>query len=223
MRDASESPSRAFGTPRDSRIASALLALTVALFVAYNVVFVPRLTNVHFGDIEFTGWSGPMGSRLLRGDRPYIDFVLPIPPGSFVAVALLEKIAGRPLLLHELWLNTAIHLAMGLLAYVIARTLTSPKNAVLTAVATLATVIQLNKECAYDHTAQLVAWLSVAAGLRALVAFDPQRRSRWWALTGALAGFTLAFKQSTAVGAVAGWPMAFGFLAVMDVIAGRRG
>src|SRR5262249_17271638 len=151
-----------------------------------------------FGDIEFTGWSGPLGSRLLRGDRPYVDFVLPIPPGSFVLLAMLEKITGHPLLLHELGLNAVLQLGMGLVAYAIARTVSSPKNAILTAVASLGTIIQLNKECAYDHTAQLLAWATVAAGMRALATEDPRRRDRWWVAAGAMAGFTLAFKQSTA-------------------------
>jgi hypothetical protein len=206
---------------RDERIARVLLALVAALFVLFCAAFVPRLTNVHFGDVEFTGWSGPLGSRLLRGDRPYVDFVLPIPPGSFLVLALLEKLCGRPLLLQELGLNAAIHLSMCLLAYGMARTVSSPKLAVLTAIATLATVIQLNKECAYDHTAQVVAWASVLAGMRALGSSAGPRRDRSWVVAGALAGLTLAFKQSTALGAVFGWVLAFGYLTLADHRAGR--
>ena len=59
---------------RDTRVAHALLAVMVVAFVAFCAQFVPRLTNVHFGDVEFTGWSGPLGSRILHGDRPYVDF-----------------------------------------------------------------------------------------------------------------------------------------------------
>jgi hypothetical protein len=199
------------------------LLLTSVAFVLFCAAFVPRLTNVHFGDVEFTGWSGPLGSRILRGDRPYVDFVLPIPPGSFVALALLEKLVGRPLLLEELGLNAALHLTMAVLAYVMARSISSPKVAVLTAIATLSTVIQLNKECAYDHTAQAVAWAAVAAGMRALASADERRRARLFTLTGALAGLTLAFKQSTAIGAVSGWVLAFGYLAVTDRRARRPG
>lgn len=207
---------------RDARIAWALLSLTGVLFVAFNVVLLPRLTNVHFGDVEFTGWSGPMGSRLLRGDRPYVDFVLPIPPGSFLLLAILEKVAGKPMLLQELGLNAAIQLVMGFLAYLMARAVTSRRNAVLTAVATLITVMQLNKECAYDHTAQVVAWGSVTAGLWALVTPDSTRRRRYFILTGALAGFTLAFKQSTAIGCIGGWLIAIGYLAAVEALAGNH-
>lgn len=208
---------------RDTRLGLWMLLLTAAVFVVYCTAFVPRLTNVHFGDVEFTGWSGPLGSRILRGDRPYVDFVLPIPPGSFVILAALEKLCGGPLLLQELGLNAALHLAMGLLAYAMARTITSPKNAILTSVATLATIIQLNKECAYDHTAQFVAWASVAAGMQALASADGRRKNRYWVLAGFLAGATLAFKQSTALGAVLGWVAALGYLAATDRRAGRAG
>lgn len=209
------------GTSGDVRVAHALLGLTVAAFLLFCVQMVPRLTNVHFQDVEFTGWSGPLGSRILRGERPYVDFVLPIPPGSFVLLALLEKLGGRPLLVQELGLNAAMHLAMGLLAYAMARTISSPKVAVLTAIATLGTVVQLNKECAYDHTAQVVAWASVAAGMRALAQDDAARRARLWVVTGICASFTLAFKQSTGIGSVFGWVLAFGYLAFSDVRAGR--
>jgi hypothetical protein len=193
-------------TRRDGRTAHALLALMCVAFVVFSAEFVPRLTNVHFGDVEFTGWSGPLGSRILRGDRPYVDFVLPIPPGSFVVLALLEKLCGGPLLLQELGLN----------AYAMARTITAPKNAVVTAAATLATVIQLNKECAYDHTAQVVAWASVAAGMHALASTDDRHKNRLWVLAGFLSGFTLAFKQSTALGAIFGWVASLGYLALTD-------
>jgi hypothetical protein len=205
---------------RDERIARLLLGLTAITFTAFCFEFVPRLTNVHFGDIEFTGWSGPLGSRILRGERPYVDFVLPIPPGSFLLLAGLEKLTGRFLLLQELGLNAALHLTMGFIAYAMARTVTSPKNAVFTAVASLGTIVQLNKECAYDHTAQVLAWGSVAAGMRALATENARGRRRAWVVAGALAGFTLAFKQSTALGAIVGWVLAFGYLAVLDV---RRG
>ena len=207
----------------ERRIGRALMLLTALAFVLFAAAFVPRLTNVHFGDVEFSGWSGPLGSRLLRGDRPYVDFVLPIPPGSFVALALLEKLVGRPLLLEELGLNAAAQLAMCLLAYVMARTVSSPKIAALTAIATLATLVQLNKECAYDHTAQVVAWASVAAGMRALASKERRQRDRYFVAAGTLAGLTLAFKQSTAIGAVAGWGLSFAYLAVADVRAARPG
>lgn len=178
------------------------LVAIVLGFVGLATALVPRLTNVHFGDIEFSGWSGPLGSRLLAGDVPYEDFTLPIPPGSFALLAAIERWSGRPLLIHELWLNAALHVALGALAYALARTLTSRAVALGVAASTLVAMTYLNKECAYDHTAQVTAWGTVVAATRALVA-DGTRRRWWWATAGLAAGLTLAFKQSTALGALA--------------------
>jgi hypothetical protein len=206
----------------ERRFSLFLLLLMSATFIAYNVAFVPRLGNNHFGDIEFSGWSGPMGSRLLRGERPYLDFILPIPPGSFAILAGLEWLVGKPRLVTELWLNTALHLAMAWLAYAIVRPFTSGRNAFLAAFCTLITVVQLNKECAYDHTAQTVAWGSFAVGGRALLCDDPARRAKLWLAVGFLAGLTFLFKQSTALGAVAGWVTCLGYLALSEWRGGNR-
>jgi hypothetical protein len=207
---------------RQGRLALALLALMTALFVGYIWQFVPHLTNNFFGDVEFTGWSGPIGARIAAGERPYVDFVLPIPPGSFVLLAAAARVAGRSLLLHELWLNALIHLSMGLVAYSIAVRLTTRTNAVLVALCTLVTVVGFNKECAYDHTAQIVAWLGVTVGLGALLAPRGARRARWWAAAGLLSSFTIAFKQSTGVGAIVGWGAALSYLAVVELVSGHR-
>jgi hypothetical protein len=196
------------------------MALLTLCFVAHASVFVRRLTNSHFGDIEFTGWSGPIGSRLLSGERPYLDFVLPIPPGSFLVLAAIQKLAGRALLLQELWLNAFCQLAMAWLSYAVALRLTTRLNAVLVAVTTTVALGWLNKECAYDHTAQLVAWSSFWSGVCALTEKGPARRARLWALTGFLAAFTLFFKQSTGSGALLGWSGALAYLTLVDAFSG---
>ena len=139
----------------EQRAVIGLLLLLSASFLAYAFVFVPRLTNNHFGDVEFSGWCAPLGQRILAGERPYDDFVLPIPPGCFAVTALIAAIAGDVRLLQELWLNALIHLAMTWLAYAIVRPLTSRYNALLVALVTLVTIIQLNKEIPYDHTSLL--------------------------------------------------------------------
>ncbi|HVU02197.1 MAG TPA: hypothetical protein VHE30_10605 [Polyangiaceae bacterium] len=199
------------------RFARPLLFLLLGAFVVYGVVAVPRLTNENFGNVEFSGWSGPFATRLLRGERPYVDFILPIPPGSFVLLAGVERLLGRHLLLAELAVNGALQLGMGVLAYVTVRAVSTRKVALFTTLGTLATLLELRKECAYDHTAQLAAWGSVACGLWALRAADGARRERLFLGAGTLAGATLLFKQSTAVGAVLGWIAAFGYLLVIDV------
>ena len=208
---------------RERKTTWLLLLVVGASFLVFCTAFVPRLTNVHFGDMEFSGWSGPMGSRLLDGDVPYLDFILPIPPGSFAVLALIEKMGGRPLLLQELWLNAGIHALLGALAYAIASPLTTRVNAVLVTASTLVALTYLNKECAYDHTAQLFAWGSIAVGLRALVAPRSKRRDRLWVAAGVLGALTLAFKQSTGIGAVGGWIAALAYLALSEHLAGDRG
>jgi hypothetical protein len=219
---AAMSPEAAMAAERRERwLSRGLLAVACLAVVVFDVASIPHLTNAHFGDVDFTGWSGPLGSRILHGDRPYVDFVLPIPPGSFLLLAGLEKLWGRPLLLQELWLNAATHLGMGILAFVIARAFTSRRTATYVAVTSLLTVIQLNKECAYDHTAQLVAWGSLAAGAHAMVARRTSPRLRLWVLAGALSGWTLLFKQSTGIGSIFGWLAAFVYLAAVDVWSGE--
>lgn len=188
-----------------------LVGLGVA-FAAYCIHAVPRLTNNLVGDSEFTGWTGPFGERLLAGDTPYTDFVLPIPPGSFVVMAAVQRAAGGAALIQELWVAAVCHFAMALLGYVIARAFVPRRIAFMAAAATLATVVQLYKECVYDHTAQVVAWASLAAGAHGLVAQAGRRRRRLLVLAGGLATFTFAFKQSTGSGAVAGYCLAFAYL-----------
>ncbi len=197
-----------------------LLGLSLLAFIGFSAVSVPKLTNVHFGDLEFTGWSGPMGSRLLDGDVPYRDFVLPIPPGSFAMLALVERLTGEPRLIHELWLNAVIHALLGLIAYAIAAPITSRFNAALVAATTLVALTYLNKECAYDHTAQLWSWGALALGLRGVLASGKSRR-RWWMGAGLAAGCTFFFKQSTGVGAIGGWSVGLVYLAAVELFSGR--
>ena len=125
-----------------------------------------------------------MGERLLHGARPYVDFVLPIPPGSFVVMAAIQAAAGKAHLIQELWVAAVCHLLMALLAYTMARPITTRANALAVSAATLATVVQLYKECAYDHTAQVVAWAEtvpiVADGLE-LFRLHVERFPEFWA------------------------------------------
>jgi hypothetical protein len=205
----------------DRHLALALVGLVSALFLAFLWLYVPRMNNYVMSDREFTGWTGPIAERLLRGERPYVDFVLPIPPGSMIVLAALQKLAGRPLLLQELWVAAISHWLMGLLAYVVAAPLTTRRNAVLVALVTLVLVTQTAKECVYDHTSLLSAWVSMAIGLRAML--KPRGEGRWlWLLTGGTAAFTLAFKQSTAVGIIFGWVLTFLYLGLTDYRADRR-
>jgi hypothetical protein len=215
--DTAAEPAKPRKALRD-RLPSALcLAALVACFAAYSALAVPRLTNNAIGDLEFTGWSGPIAEHLLRGERPYVDFVLPIPPGSFSVLALIQKLGGRPLLLQELWLNAACALGMALLAVVITRPFGSRQNAWLAAFATLVVLIGAPKECAYDTTAELFAWASVAAGVQAFVADAPGRRRGLFGAAGLAAALTLVFKQSTGAGVLAGWLGAASYLVLVHL------
>jgi len=205
------------------RPASALAALgaLVVLMGVLAAVATPRLTNHAVGDVEFTGWSGPVADRLFRGKAPYLDFVLPIPPGSLVLLAAIHRLAGEARLLHELGLIAVCHIALAVLAYLVARPLTTRENAVLVAYASAVVLLRGLKECAYDQTAAVVVWSSVALGAHALAAAPAQRR-RLWAACGALAALTMLFKQSTAIGALAGWPLCLAYLAVVGVESRRQ-
>ena len=206
--------------PHEQGRGSVLLLLgLVAAFLLYCFTYVPRLTNNHLGDVEFTGWSGILGSRIRAGETPYVDFILPIPPGSSIILALIEGIHGKALLLHELWLNALCHLIMGILAYLLAARLTTRFNALLTALCTLVTIVELNKELAYDHTALTLAWASVTVGAYATLENEARRRRWLWLAVGFLASLTFAFKQSTAIGIVGAWIAVFIYLVGIEVVA----
>src|SRR5690606_7510909 len=190
--------------------------LIVLLFFAFAALYVRRLSNFMLGDMEFTGWVGPIAERFNGAERPYVDFVLPIPPGSFVLLQLIQRLTGRALLSQELWVAAIGHLAMALLGYAMARPLVGRLNAVLVSIGTLVTVLQIHKECAYDHTAQVVAWSSLVVGLWALRSRSARGRERLWFAAGLLAGLTLLFKQSTAAGVTLGWLAAFGYLGLIQ-------
>jgi hypothetical protein len=198
----------------ERRSAFLLLGVLSCAFAIFAWLYVRRLNNYVMGDAEFTGWTAPFAARLTAGERPYLDFVLPIPPGSFGVLSLIQKATGEVRLIHELGLIAVSHLLMGLLAYATAAPLTTRLNAALVAAGTLVLVIQMPKECAYDHTAQLCVWSSIALGVRALLHEPGRRRTALWRATGLCAGLTFAFKQSTATGVVAGWSIAFGYLAL---------
>ncbi len=203
---------------RASRLA---LAVFVVSFIVLAALYVPRLVNCIWSDVEFTGWVSPIAHRIASGESIYRDFTLPIPPASFLLLAGAQTLLHRYLLLDELWMCAIANLAMALVAYGTARAFTTPMNAVLVAIATAPIVILTPKEIAYDQTAQLVAWCSVALLARALTRPDPRLRRRWLVAAGLVATLTLAFKSSTGIGALAGSLLAM--LAVTGVALRRGG
>jgi hypothetical protein len=100
---------------------------------------------------------------------------------------------------------------MALLAYAVAAALTSRKNAVLAAAATLALLVSVPGDVAWTSLAQLCCWASLAVGVRAMFSAEPHRTRRAWLGTGFAAGLTLAFHQVVAAGALLGWLVAFAY------------
>lgn len=199
-----------------------LLGVMVAAFLVFAVPFVSRLNNFQIGDIEFTGWVGPVAERVGAGDQLYVDQVLPIPPGAFLLLAAIQKVQGRALLLQELWVAAGAHCLMGLLGYCIVRPLTTRLNALLVAPTTIIVVTQIHKECTYDHTAQLVAWSSVALGAHALTSPKRSRRMVLLGLAGFTATATFFFKQSTGAGVLGGWLLALTYLLALALFSPER-
>lgn len=193
------------------RPALLLMLLLSGLFLVYAWYSVPRLTNNVMGDMDVTGWTGPIAERIVAGARPYVDFVLPVPPGGYLVLAGIQKAFGKPLLLEELWTVALCRLALAWVAFAIASALTTRCVAFLVAAGTLVVLTQLARECAYDEMAQLCVWGSVACGAHALAA---ARRSRGlWVAGGLSAGLALSFKQTLGCGVLLGWGLAFGYLA----------
>lgn len=199
---------------RRDLVTPALLVLLVMLLSLFSAYAVPRLINNAIGDIEFTGWSGPIAKQVLGSRAPYSESVAPIPPGSLLLVGAIHQLSGAPRLLDELGLIAVCHILLAALGYAMVRPLTSRENSVLVAIATSVILLRGIKECAYDQTAAVVAWSSVAFGARALTLELGRRRDLAWAAAGVLAMATLYFKQSTAFGALAGWPLVFAYLAI---------
>lgn len=194
------------------RQALLLMLLLSVLFLIYAWYSVPRLTNNVMGDMDVTGWTGPIAERIVAGARPYVDFVLPVPPGGYLVLAAIQKAIGKPLLLEELWTVALCRLALGWIAYAIASALTTRRIAFLVAAGTLVVLTQLARECAYDELAQMCVWGSVACGAHALG--SEARRRRWlWSAAGLFAGMAMSFKQTLGCGVLLGWVLAFGYFA----------
>jgi hypothetical protein len=192
------------------------LAVLVICFAIFAWFYVPRLVNCLWSDDEFTGWVAPIAQRIAAGERIYRDFTLPIPPGSFLLVAGIQQLLGRALLLDELWLSALCHLGMVLAAYAMVRPWSGPRTAVLTAICTAPVITSTPKEIAYDQTAQVIGWASIALLSRGLCAPSSRARHRWLAAVGLVSAVTIAFKSSTGLGAVGGSLAALGLLAIMS-------
>lgn len=184
------------------RASRTVLVVFVLCFIGLALLYVPRLANPLWSDVEFTGWVAPIAQRMVEGERIYRDFTLPIPPGSFALLAAFQSLTGRFLLLDELWLCFLCQLLMVPIGYLLVRPFTTERNATLAVMAMVPVLIAAPKEIAYDHTALVLAWASLALLTHGLLRPDGRGRSILIAAAGFAASFTLAFKSSTGIGAI---------------------
>ncbi len=160
---------------------------------------------VFFGSLCFYGLNvGEEGGtlylffRVLRGERPYIDFISGYTPGYFYFHAGLLRLFGEHLLTIRIVL-AAIQLTITLLLFRIACTLLSPVAAALAAwiyVASLPVVpgSELSFNVAYP------AWYTLAAalcGCWALLRWCSTGRTKWAFLAGLLAALSFGFKPNS--------------------------
>jgi hypothetical protein len=194
-----------------------LLAVFTSFLLFANQFVRCVINNVWF-DANFSGWSGPVGHEILRGRQLFRDLVLPLPPGSFVVMAAIEKVFGDggPRLLHENWVCAVCYVLMALAGYAIALPLAGPRIALFTAAGSLGWVSIWIKELAYDPLAEVCAWAAIAFLVRAWTEAPGTAQRRWLLAAGLLTGVTLFFKQSTATGLFAGVLTGFAYLALVE-------
>lgn len=224
-----EQAAAASAKPAKRRGALLLMLLLSLLFLVYAWYSVPRLSNNVMGDMDVTGWTSAIAQRLGAGARLYVDTVLPVPPGGYLVMSAIQKVAGgRPLLLHELWTVALCRLALAWIAYAIATALSTRRIAFLVAAGTLVVLSQLARECAYDELCQICVWGSVAFGVHALSSAVGRRRRWLWTACGLSAGMAMSFKQTLGTGILVGWGAASAYLALLarraapEVRAGQR-
>jgi hypothetical protein len=142
-----------------------------------------------------------MGQSLLRGEFPYRDFYMVVPPGMVLKFAAMIHIFGESLT-NIRAVGVFERVLLALLVYVWLTRLFSPKPAVL---GTLLSVILFSGDIAdvvAYYPSDAAIW-SVAAALCAAVALergDPGRRLPWAIASGVLGGVAALIKQSTGLG-----------------------
>ncbi|HSZ14113.1 MAG TPA: hypothetical protein VK790_08765 [Solirubrobacteraceae bacterium] len=131
------------------------------------------------------------GARIASGQLPYRDFWMNYPPGQAVVLALLDKLFGASLLSWRI-LRVAVDATAALLAYRLARTLTSSERLALLVCVAVAGAMAWPAVPGPNPTALMLA-------LAALVA-APRRPL----LAGALAGLAVFFRLEIGAAAALG-------------------
>ncbi len=148
-----------------------------------------------------------VSERVMQGQVPYRDFFIQLTPGTFVALALVFKVAGPSILVGR-WVTVVLGLAITLLLYRGGRRLVSRPTAALAALAF--PIWGMGQGWFYPN----YSWFALACGaaallalLRAFEAHDPAtyRRApfwlptfsiRWYVAAGMLCGLEAFFKQN---------------------------
>lgn len=206
------------GPPGQRRLATLGLVGAVASFAAFASQYTRVVTNNLWNDPAFSGWSSAVGHQLATGRVLFRDVTLPMPPGSFVVLSWVERASGHPgpRLIDENRVCALCYVLMALLGYAIAKPIAGRRVALATAGALLGWICIWIKELAYDPLAEVGAWATLALLVHAWVREPGPRERRLLFAAGIAAGATLWFKQSTAVGVLAGGAVGLVYLAVVE-------
>ncbi len=195
-------------------------ATAVVLLVA---AFLAPWWNRYFGG-TLEGYFPYYGSELNRGQVPYRDFYLHLPPLLPIESALVERWTSHPLIaLRAIGGIERILLAFALFAW-----LRQLVRASLAAVATVFAVVLASTgdtEVLHLYNHQSILW-AVLAGLLATLDFERPRPRAWpLLLSGVASSLALLCKQTTGLGAflAVGIGLGVAWLGLRDRSAALRG
>jgi hypothetical protein len=186
-----------------------VLALATSLFVVWQ--------NSRLAILWDLSYILENASRIAIGQVPYRDFVMPYPPLTFAAQALILRLFGRAIWHHAAWATVGGGAATAL-AFVLVRRIAPSRPIALAFTAPLVVlgIYSIVPHPFYDPDCCL-------AVLAVLVALVQARRSAALFATGALAVVPLFIKQNIGLAFLAGivfvalvhrlWPLAAGVVA----------
>ncbi len=177
---------------------SAVIPMAVkggAALVLAATLFIPFKYPFNFFDEGLAVFNA---TRILDGGVPYKDFWTLYPPGQFYILAFFFKLFGASLLVSRL-VDTFMRLCIAVLAWCIARKLTSRSLASLIA-ATV--VLFFNRFATYSYAMLPALALSLASILMILIHIERERKVYLF-LAGAFIGLTFFIRWDFGVYAAA--------------------
>src|SRR5437879_4208876 len=167
-------------------LAPLLFFLLAAAYIGALLLFFPRVYD------EGLIVSG--AERILRGQRPYVDFMSGYPPGQFYTIALVFRVFGTGLLAERVW-DSVWRLAMVAAAAWLARELTGKNFKVLP----LAYSAALVGATQYRLYPMVSATLPCLCALSCALAFARTRNLGWIFGAGLFFGCTALYRHDLAV------------------------